>query len=236
MNKALIVSILVFIILFSFKSDAFAKTSLVLENGTLTKISTPDVLGVSSDGENSVETASESSIVDSIDELLSLIPTQDKLTVSFIGNKAREFGKEEIDKLVVVEDEEGTEIKSSDGLLVIKSGVSEAQTQLPIVVTQEDGKIYIARNNNKTLLNLLPSDAQKAIDDVKKTTDGVPIRFELKENGAEIVYEYIKEEDQKVLGLVPVKTTITTVVSAQSGEVNTTTSSWFSDLLKKLFA
>ncbi len=235
MIKKITILLILFIAIFVFTEKTYAKTTFVLKEGTLTKISNPDVLGVSSDSLDSNVSASGSSVIETVDQLLALIPTQNKLTVSLIGSKAVEAGKQEIDRLVVIEGEEGTEFESNQGLIIIRSDNIEAETDLPVIVKQEDGKIYITQNNNQTILNLLPSDARKAIEDVKKTTEGIPVKFELKESGAEIVYEYTKEEDQKLLGIIPIKTTVTTIVSAQSGEVSTESSLWFADLLKKLF-
>lgn len=187
----------------------FAKVTLYLQNGNIAINSEQNVLGISS-------------------QLLALIPNKNKLNVSILN--------QEIDKLVVFKESEGTEIESEDGVLVITSGDAKAQTNLPVFVEQKDGKIYIGQNTNAQVLNLLPSDAKKAIEDSKKTIDKIPIRLTLRENNAEIVYEYSKEQEEKLFGFIPLSTKITTTVSAKTGEVHSEGSSWVLDFIKKIFA
>lgn len=209
-------------------NTTFAKTTLYLEKDKAVLTSEQDVLGINSESQTT-ESVNQKTTIETVDELLAIIPSKNKLTVSSIGTNAVNLGKQEIDKLVLVEDKEGTEIENKGGLIVITSGDTQAETNLPLAVKQKDGKIYVSKNNNMQVLNILPSDARKVIE-------GTPVKLVLKEDKAQLVYEYTKEDNNKLFGLIPLSTKITTTVSTETGEVNSKSTSWVFDFLKKLFA
>lgn len=222
--------IIIFVLVFLASSNkVFAKTTLYLQKDSAVLTSEIDVLGINTDSAIVEEEATQKTTIDAIDQLLSVIPTKNKLTVSSISTQAVDLGKQEIDKLVLVENEKVTELENKDGLIVITSGDTQAETDLPLVVKQKDGKIFVSKNNNVQVLNLLPSDARKLIE-------GAPVRFVLKEDKAQLVYEYTKEDNNKLFGLIPLTTKVTTTVSAQTGKVHSQSSSWVFDFLKKLLA
>ncbi|MBI2028940.1 hypothetical protein HYT02_00840 [Candidatus Gottesmanbacteria bacterium] len=216
------IKIILFVIFFLISSvnTVLAKTTLYLDKDKAVLTSEQDVLGINSENQG-IEPATQKTTVETVDELLSIIPTKNKLTISSIGAQ--------VDKLVIVENEENAQLESENGLIVITSNDSQAETSLPIAVKREDGKIYVSKNDSARVLNLLPSDARKLIEDA-------PVRLILKENNAQLVYEYTKEENNKLFGLIPLNTKITTTISTQTGEVHSQSSSWIFDFLKKLLA
>lgn len=165
-----------------------------------------------------------------------------KFRVEHEGSGSGELDDEDIDEL---EDEieqefedEGIEIASSSGGLLIKKNKRKALTRFPLSINPETNELVVTTPAGQKTVTVLPDQAVEnmlsnsvlsGIDE-----DGGEENIEIEERNDELVYKVKGEKDHKFLGFIPLKTAITAFVSAQTGELTAQEQSLLSRIISQL--
>ncbi len=217
-----------------YPKNSLAKTIMTIEEGKTQVFQEENVLGVQT-GEEAIESPSKiSALLDFKEKLVEIKTRGEKLLASVVG----EDRKQEVDEIRVKRENNFINLTSQGGEIIIKDKIGEAKTKLPILISQSTSQIMAKSNNGEKIISYHTSEVRGVIaniDKFSKKISQIPVSFELKENGAKIEYVASKTEDRKFLGLIPIKTNITTTVSAETGEVESEQTPWLFKALSVLF-
>ena len=113
--------------------------------------------------------------------------------------------------------------------------VAYAYTNLPILIKQATGQLLASTSLGDKLVFYKPEAIIEKLQKEKIIPQGeIPVKLELKEEGAKLVYEITETKDKKLFGIIPISTNVKTTVSAQTGKIDNKISPWFYRLLQKL--
>lgn len=158
------------------------------------------------------------------------------------GSQSGELDDDDIEEL---EDEieqefedEGIEIASSSGGLLIKKNKRSALTKFPLSINPQTNELVVTTPAGQKIVTILPDQAvenmlsKSVLSDIDE--DGDEENIEIEERVDELVYKIKGEKDHKFLGFIPLKTAITAFVSAQTGELTAQEQSLLSRIISQL--
>lgn len=162
------------------------------------------------------------------------------------GTDEADFDKQELeDDIDELEDEieqeledDGIEIASSSGGLIIKKNKIRARTSFPLSVNPETNELVVTTPSGVKTVTILPDRAVEnmlakgVLSEVDKEESEDSVEIETKKD--ELVYKIKGEKDHKFLGFIPLKTVITAFVSAQTGQLTAQEQSLLSQIISRL--
>lgn len=163
-------------------------------------------------------------------------PTENKMTTieaeSFVGQGIT-LSDIEVDRIKnTLEHSTNLRVSASEGGFVFSNGNSEVDTTLPLLVDLKNNLLTTETSTGIKAISVLPDSAVMSVEGsglVSKVNNGDKIKLIEREDG-KIAYQLDGEIDRKLFGLINLKSKKTIDVSAESGRVlNTTTS--FGDLI-----
>ncbi len=140
-------------------------------------------------------------------------------------------------------------VSSTDGVMEVEHNGIRARTNFPLSVDPTTNQLVVTTPAGKKTVAVLPDDAIKnmlangfltTIASGSANTSGatssaaVAGAFQMAVHNGTIVYEIQGEKMQKLLGLFPVTTPRTVLVSAQTGQAVAQNQSWLSTLISFL--
>lgn len=212
----------------------WAKTVMIVEPGNITINHEEQVLGISSDNEM-VPAENRPTLLNLAEKVLTVSLAKGKLLIGFTRDGDVNQGVQEVDELVVKKAEDSINVMTENGKVLLKEKLSEVSTTLPLIIKQSVGQFLVQTPTGQKIISYYPKDV---IEKLQKTgvleINNLPVKLELKEDGTRLVYVLSQEKAQKLFGLIPLKTNITTTVSAQTGEIESQFSPWYSKFLRIL--
>lgn len=146
---------------------------------------------------------------------------------------------EEIEDLLEQEfEDEGIEIASSSGGLIIKKNKVRASTRFPLSINPETNEFVVTTPAGQKVVTILPDQAvenmlsKSILSDVDEKEGEESIEIEIRSN--ELVYKVKGEKNHKFLGFIPLRTAITAFVSANTGELTAQEQSLLSRIINIL--
>lgn len=200
--------VLIFILFLISAKVSFAKTIMEVNNNSVTVYEEEQVLGATSDQPEQIN--SPKTVLNTLGRLINIGVLKDKLKVSF---RSGSEGNQDVDEISVTDIKNNIiKIIPADKKLVIKQNLAKAETELPLMVEQQTGKIIADTGAVNKVLNLLPMD-------VVDKLNNVPVTLELKGNGIKLEYVVKQTKQKKIFGIIPVSANVTTTISAETGEI-----------------
>lgn len=163
------------------------------------------------------------------------------------GTGEAEFERDELDEEEIedIEDEiedklleDGIEIATSSGGVVIKKNNRRARTQFPLSINPETNELIVTTPAGQKIVTVLPDQAienmlsNSVLNDIDQEDGEDSVEIETRNN--ELVYKIKGEKGHKFLGFIPLKTAITAFVSAQTGQLTAEQQSLFSRFIDQI--
>lgn len=210
-----------------FPANVSAKTIMEVKPDNINIYEEPQVLGIEN---GQTEEKPLPTSLNFVERILNIAVSGKKLLVGFTGNQ----GSQEVDEVLVKDgNNKNISVSGENGKILIREKLGEAATTLPILVKQAAGQILAQTPEGQKIISYTP---QQAITEIEKAVginpSKIPVKLELKDDGVKLVYLIHQKKEQKLFGLIPISADITTTVSAQTGEVESKTSSWIYKFLK----
>ncbi|MBI2593953.1 hypothetical protein HYW44_04920 [Candidatus Daviesbacteria bacterium] len=163
------------------------------------------------------------------------------------GTGEAEFERDELheEEIEDIEDEiedklleEGIEIATSSGGVVIKKNNKKARTQFPLSINPETNELVVTTPSGQKTVAVLPDQAienmlsNSVLSDIGQEDGEDSVEIETRND--ELVYKIKGEKSHKFLGFIPLKTAITAFVSAQTGQLTAEEQSLFSRFIDQI--
>ncbi len=136
-------------------------------------------------------------------------------------------------------------IATGEGKTAFVQGRAGAVSAFPIKLNASDGAVTVETPNGLKNVAVLPEDAlnnlraSKLMTDVTSSVTTGPLAsitevVTLEDHNGVLSYKVDGVKKNKVLGLIPVSTSVTAYVSAETGQVTDVQTSWLTKILNKV--
>lgn len=228
------ISVLILFSFLIFPQKTYARTILYVEPSQLYFYNDQQVLGVATDEPNTQE--DDFSLLNYSQKILKIDKGQEGLLVNITEENGEVLGSQTLDEVVVKnEGDNFLKVVEEKGKILLQEKLVSVTTNLPILIKQSTGQLLASTSLGDKLVFYKPQTIIEKLQKEKIIPQGeIPVKLELKEEGAKLVYEITETKDKKLFGIIPITTNVTTTVSAQTGELDNKISPWFYRLLQKL--
>lgn len=224
------ISILILFSFLTFPQKAHAKTVLYVEQNNLS---------IYNDG--SFDFAQDKQVLglstlNLSQKILKIDKDQNGLSVGITQENGEVLGNQALDE-IIVKNEAGNFLKvvGDRGKLLLQEKLVQVATNLPILIKQSTGQLLASTSVGDKLISYTPEAVIKKLQQEKILPRGeIPVKLELKEEGARLVYQITETKNKKLFGFIPVTANVTTTVSAETGKIDNQISPWFYQLLQRL--